>query len=325
MNDQTITRTENSKKVDLSEGFIEIYNQGGLGSCGVNSFCALFNYHLVKQLGMKQPILSIGLNNCLSTCLLSCFRSPSTNTYDCEVVDNNLANKYKHIKPFRPSRYYLYYYACMLRQGTQDRTDAVDGGGTSILTIMNAIKTNGILKELPDEDNNYWQMEKLNDKPDKDDKIKFFYPDVVLTQDEITEANKWANVVNYSPITKTNSAIKAELDKQNPLLIAMKFNQGKTILNDINKQINIIKPIDIPEDTQTFHMMVIVGYDDSDKAYRVRNSWGAGWGYGGYCKLSYDFFQEDTNNHNPTDEQQKSYSKIREIFSIKLDLEKYAI
>ena len=56
----------NIKEIDLSDGFIEIYDQGQLGSCAINAFCALFNYELVRALGMAQPKTSITLNNCLS-------------------------------------------------------------------------------------------------------------------------------------------------------------------------------------------------------------------------------------------------------------------
>ncbi|MER3480895.1 MAG: peptidase C1, partial [Meiothermus sp.] len=37
------------------------------------------------------------------------------------------------------------------------------------------------------------------------------------------------------------------------------------------------------------HAMLMVGYDDGKKAFRVKNSWGTGWGEGGYVWFSYDF------------------------------------
>lgn len=41
------------------------------------------------------------------------------------------------------------------------------------------------------------------------------------------------------------------------------------------------------------HAMLVVGYDDRMEAFRVVNSWGAGWGLDGFCYLSYDFVQHD--------------------------------
>lgn len=37
------------------------------------------------------------------------------------------------------------------------------------------------------------------------------------------------------------------------------------------------------------HAMVIAGYDDSRAAFRIVNSWGSGWGDGGYAWVGYDF------------------------------------
>jgi C1A family cysteine protease len=39
--------------------------------------------------------------------------------------------------------------------------------------------------------------------------------------------------------------------------------------------------------------MTIVGYDDSKQLYKVRNSWGAGWGFQGYMFVKY------SDMHNP--------------------------
>ena len=39
------------------------------------------------------------------------------------------------------------------------------------------------------------------------------------------------------------------------------------------------------------HAMVIVGYDDARKAFKVANSWGTTWGDSGYGWIDYDFFK----------------------------------
>jgi len=36
-----------------------------------------------------------------------------------------------------------------------------------------------------------------------------------------------------------------------------------------------------------YHMIAIVGYDDSLSAWLIRNSWGTGWGMKGYCWIRY--------------------------------------
>ncbi|WP_375398594.1 C1 family peptidase [uncultured Sphingomonas sp.] len=42
------------------------------------------------------------------------------------------------------------------------------------------------------------------------------------------------------------------------------------------------------------HAMLIVGYDMDEKTYLVRNSWGAGFGDNGYCKIPFDVMDKYT-------------------------------
>lgn len=39
------------------------------------------------------------------------------------------------------------------------------------------------------------------------------------------------------------------------------------------------------------HAMLLVGYDSNDRFFRIRNSWGAGWGEQGYCRVSMETFE----------------------------------
>ncbi len=39
-----------------------------------------------------------------------------------------------------------------------------------------------------------------------------------------------------------------------------------------------------------YHALVVVGFDDSKNAFRVRNSWGKSWGHEGSIWIDYDFF-----------------------------------
>lgn len=39
------------------------------------------------------------------------------------------------------------------------------------------------------------------------------------------------------------------------------------------------------------HAVMIVGYDDSRQAFKIRNSWGYGWGAGGYGWIPYEYFE----------------------------------
>jgi C1A family cysteine protease len=40
------------------------------------------------------------------------------------------------------------------------------------------------------------------------------------------------------------------------------------------------------------HAVLAVGYDDSIQRFHVRNSWGEGWGKGGYCTMPYGYLSD---------------------------------
>ena len=78
--------------------------------------------------------------------------------------------------------------------------------------------------------------------------------------------------------------IKGQLAQSNPVLIsfadslAFHHHRGDAVFND--------PAFDPGKDG--WHSMAIVGYDDARRAFRLMNSWGRGWGEGGYAWLSYD-------------------------------------
>ena len=37
------------------------------------------------------------------------------------------------------------------------------------------------------------------------------------------------------------------------------------------------------------HCVVAVGYDDTQRTFIIRNSWGTGWGEQGYCHMPYEY------------------------------------
>ena len=39
------------------------------------------------------------------------------------------------------------------------------------------------------------------------------------------------------------------------------------------------------------HAVLLVGYDQADETFLVRNSWGADWGIAGYCKIPFAYFE----------------------------------
>lgn len=46
-------------------------------------------------------------------------------------------------------------------------------------------------------------------------------------------------------------------------------------------------PNQVPNEIVGGHLMLIVGYDDKQSCWIVKNSWGTGWGDSGYCRVAY--------------------------------------
>jgi hypothetical protein len=61
----------------------------------------------------------------------------------------------------------------------------------------------------------------------------------------------------------------------------MRWNNNSTISSDT---------YDNPGMQHAMHAMTLSGYDDNKQAFRVRNSWGSGWGDNGSIWVDYDFF-----------------------------------
>jgi C1A family cysteine protease len=82
--------------------------------------------------------------------------------------------------------------------------------------------------------------------------------------------------------------VKAQLARGVPVVFAMTTNsEFRRIKGEV---------FDFPGKMSggTGHAMIAVGYDDTRKAFRIQNSWGRGFGEGGYAWLGYDFWARNT-------------------------------
>ena len=82
--------------------------------------------------------------------------------------------------------------------------------------------------------------------------------------------------------------VKGELAQRRPVVIGIRITTGLQHLG----------PGDVyaePEGSDLGgHAVVVVGYDDARQAFKVMNSWGRGWGDGGFGWISYPVFARDT-------------------------------
>jgi hypothetical protein len=97
------------------------------------------------------------------------------------------------------------------------------------------------------------------------------------------------NAIKKDGMTQNN--FKGYLAQGRPVLFGaklgdrfMRWNSANIISSDTYNN---------PGMQHAYHAMILVGYDDSKKAFRVRNSWGTGWGDNGSIWVDYNFFLEE--------------------------------
>ena len=83
--------------------------------------------------------------------------------------------------------------------------------------------------------------------------------------------------------------LRGELAKGDPVVIGMRINQQFMNLRGHD----IWRDMSGGDTTQPGHAVVVTGYDDQLQAFRIINSWGRGWGDGGYGWIAYDTFRYD--------------------------------
>jgi len=87
------------------------------------------------------------------------------------------------------------------------------------------------------------------------------------------------------------SNFKAYLAKDRPILLGAKL--GDKFMRWSNSGIISSDTYNNPGMQHAYHAMVVVGYDDNKKAFRVRNSWGDSWGDNGSIWVDYGFFLKE--------------------------------
>lgn len=106
------------------------------------------------------------------------------------------------------------------------------------------------------------------------------------TSKQINDASTYTSL-SYFRIDLDIENLKRHLANSFPIIISITVdNSFQTYSGGIFSKWNNIKP--------GGHAMVIVGYDETKKAFKLINSWGTWWGENGFCWLSYTAFQQNT-------------------------------
>lgn len=136
--------------------------------------------------------------------------------------------------------------------------------GTSIRGAMKSLKAVGICEEK------YWQYIPLK----KGNPLNGYLENAALYK-----------IIEYQKIPLKYIYLREAL-KRGPVTIGINVPETMFFVSEQG----------IVEKTESYdcggHAMVLVGYNDSEKLFKVRNSWGTDWGDKGYCYFSYEFLEK---------------------------------
>lgn len=167
------------------------------------------------------------------------------------------------VKNFIPSRLFIYYNERM-EQGTIN-----EDSGSTITTGIDTLKKFGVCAETE------WNYNIQNFKEKPSDQC-------------YNDAKK--DLVQVALNIQTLDEIKHCLYNGYPVAFAFQvfeyFQSGDMALSGILK---------MPQPNEKHlggHAVLAVGYDDSKKMIKVRNSWGSDWGDNGYFYMPYDYISD---------------------------------
>jgi len=162
---------------------------------------------------------------------------------------------------FTPSRLFIYYNGRAL-EGTTDQ-DA----GAEIRDVISGLLKFGAPSE----------------------KVWAFDPSL-LTVKPYTSAYEKAKldlISGADRVLQTEQAIRSTLAGGEPIVF------GITVYESFESEAvassGIVPMPGTREQSVGGHAIVIVGYDHAKRMFKIRNSWGKGWGQRGYCWLPYDY------------------------------------
>lgn len=183
----------------------------------------------------------------------SCTAHAASAAYEYELSQ-------QHLPDFMPSRLFLYY-----NERIEEGTTNQDAGAT----IRDSVKALAKYGTLPE---NYWPFsERVSQKP-ADGDYQLAIRNIVTS---------------YSAVPQVLQSIKTAIFQKHPVifgfLVYESFESHEVARSGI-------QPMPSPtEQCLGGHAVLAVGFDDSKKAFWIRNSWGTDWGQEGYFLMPYDY------------------------------------
>lgn len=109
---------------------------------------------------------------------------------------------------------------------------------------------------------------------------------------EVYAAAHQHRVVDWAKVPVHLDAVRACLAGGFPITM------GTRTFGGLKLKADAIVAMPDPSDDDGSHAMLIAGYDDREKLFIVRNSWGEDWGDKGYCYMPYDYVLNTAWTHS---------------------------
>ena len=169
--------------------------------------------------------------------------------------------KKQGLADFAPSRLFIYYNERALQNDTADDTGAAISEGATVVTKQGC----------PPESDWPYDITKFAEKPPQqayDDGLKHL-------------------VLQVQQVAQDLASMKEVVAQGLPIVIG--FSVYESFESQAVAQSGIVTMPAHHEKKVGGHCVVIVGYDDSQKMFIMRNSWGTGWGLQGYFMMPYQY------------------------------------
>lgn len=183
----------------------------------------------------------------------SCTAHAASAAYEYELYQ-------QHLPDFMPSRLFLYYNE-RIAEGTTNR----DAGAT----IRDSVKALAKYGTLPE---NYWPFSERMDQSPSSGDYQLAIRNIVTS---------------YSAVPQTLQSIKTAIFQKHPVIFGFLVYESFESLQIAKTGIQVLPAAN--EQCLGGHAVLAVGWDDSRKAFWIRNSWGDDWGIAGYFLMPYDY------------------------------------
>jgi len=114
-----------------------------------------------------------------------------------------------------------------------------------------------------------------------------------MEQDEDAEK---ARIGSYKGLSGSNmvAEMKSLLLEQTPIIISTTLDNQFGVIDATN--LTAYRPHNVVYANSRCHVMLVVGYSDTNTAFKVVNSWGTDWGDNGFVWIDYEAFENVTSN-----------------------------